>query len=243
MLVKQKLFNNNDIFDCVFNNTFPKVVVYPFRQSKRDDINLMPFTIQLNSLLLESKEPAYSILSKLLISIKNQKIDATKTELLFANMSPIVNNLMFTEVLKSHGKWKQYFDDNILEFSKQTKSKFQWEMAKSIGIDVIFNKPYSYEQKMWIVCANFAVKRSDQQFIIDIVESLKPWFNNELYHAIKKNDDNKKQNVLFEKQRAEMLEGSFGLSENDQRIFDNIEQQKNKDIQSFSNEEDLDIIN
>ena len=243
MRLKPKPFQSNQIYSHVFDSEYPTITIYPFIQSRIEKLNQLPVNIQLKSQIVLDELPVSKVLSDVVVGIKNTKLSDKDKSTIFFKLSPIINDLIFREASKYLVSWKNYFDTNILELTKQTKSKFQWEIAKSIGISALFQAPYSYEQKMWIVCANYTAKFADQKFIIDMVESLKPWINNELYHAIKKSEDNKKQNTLFEKQRAEMLEGSFGMSENDQKLLDSVKQQDSTNIPDINNIDDLDIIN
>lgn len=242
MRLKPQQFNDMQMYNCIFNAAYPTITTYPFFKSSRQSLSTLPVVVELKSQFIDNTKFSHRILSDVVVAIKNHKLSQKEKTGFFIAQSTLVNNLIFSEFFKYYTAWREYFDKKILEFAKDKKSKFQWEIAKSIGIDALFSKPYSYEQKMWIVCASYANKRDEQQFWIDMAESLKPWINNELYHQVKKQAENTRTNVKFEQQRKEMLSGSFGISDEDQAIFDKLEADRMEKLTPLSQNDDLDII-
>jgi hypothetical protein len=55
---------------------------------------------------------------------------------------------------------------------------------------------------------------------------------------VKKSEENKKFNVKYEEHKKRMYSGTFGLSENDEKIIKKLEQQVN----NYNYDDDLDII-
>ena len=242
--MQRHLYNNDNIYNCIFKNTFPTVTVYPFSKSSVTVLCTLPVTLQLDSRVAENTTVKHEVLSKVVTRIKNDNLTSASLAQFFKNTPHTFNDLILKNFFEHYIKWHDFFDTNILAFTETNRSRFQWELVKSIGIDTLFNKPYSYEQRLWMVYANFNAKRDDQRFVIEIVESLKPWLNNELYHAVKKSTENTKINAEFERQHEEMLAGSFGMSDTDKQVISTLD---NNDVtvpkvKEIGDTSDLDII-
>jgi hypothetical protein len=236
---KMKKYNDFDIEQCLFYNKPPEVIIYPFWRSCNEDIKNIYFLVELNSKILgPMQETEYKQLSKLIKKINNNPI---KEKILFdflSNSSTPLNNAIYFEVFKEFSRWKSYFYNNIADYTKSIVSKFQWELIKSVGINSVMNLPLSMEQQLWIAYASAYYRIEERNFIIEIVNSLHPWLNYELYQHVKKSEENKKFNVKYEEHKKRMYSGTFGLSENDEKIIKKLEQQVN----NYNYDDDLDII-
>lgn len=238
-------FSFDTIIECLFLDTPPVVKIYPFLKSNVQFLSLTDFEMQLSSKILEDTSlSTVSKLIKITKSIRNIKLKESDINDYFNTCTAPLLNLIFAHVVMEYIKWRKYYTSNILSFIESNESKFQWEIAKSIGIDSIMpNKPHSFEQKLWIVCASSSSKRDEQKFFVELVESIKPWMNIELYKNIENMKKNKRDNVLFEQQKISMLKGSFGLPNEDRQIIERIERNEVISNTTENNtEEDLDII-
>jgi hypothetical protein len=104
------------------------------------------------------------------------------------------------------------------------------------------DKPFSFEQRVWIAYASSVSRNDERKFIIDTVDNLKPWINNELYQHVARLKENKKTNIAFESQKKQMFEGSFGVSAADAPILRKLEQQQEEKSVAVSQENEFDII-
>jgi len=243
MKKQQTRFNDFDIEKVLFHNLAPEVNIYPFRASCNEQLQRMNFRIQLSSRHLDNNStPLHSRLSKVIVAIKNSKL--TEPELfhfLSTTNMPLVN-LIFAEVIREFSNWKTFFYEHLADYTKQPISKFQWEIAQSIGINAIMTLPVSMEQQLWIAYASAFYRQEERKFVVDIVESIKPWLNQELYQFVEKVKENKKTNVEFEEHKKQMLSGTFGLPESDKAIISQLEVAEQSKSQNIESDNDLDII-
>jgi hypothetical protein len=232
-----KKYNDYDIEQCLFYNKPPEVIIYPFWRSCNEEIKNIYFNIELNSRIIGAiQENEYKQLSKVIKKIKNIPI---KEDILFdflSKSSISLNNTIYFETFNEFIKWKNYFYKTIPEYTKSTISRFQWELVKSIGITSVMNIPLSMEQQLWVAYASAYFRQDEKNFIIELVNSLHPWLNYELFQHVKQMEENKKTNVKYEEHIKKMYSGTFGLSENDEKIIKQLERQTNYD------DNDLDII-
>jgi hypothetical protein len=217
-------FNTSDIERVLFQNKPPEIIVFPFKKSCDERLRHLNFRVRLSSLELEnSKKPIYDRLSKIIISIRNSKIPEKELFEFFMSTSVVLNDMIFSEVMREFSKWKSFFYKHIPDYIKSTFSKFQWELIQSVGIQSVLTVPYSVEQQVWIVYANAYHRQEEKKFFIDLVETLKPWMNAELYTYVEKEKTNKKLNIEYQKHKTQMLHGNFGLPEADKQIFKELE--------------------
>jgi hypothetical protein len=231
-------FKKKDIEEALFNKNLPRVVIRPFIKSCQEDLKRFSFTIQLDSNVLTSNHPIYRKLSEIVVSVKNTKCDQNVLLREFETLSTTVLLYIWYDVIQEFITWKEFFDSEIQDYVKGTASKFQWEIASSIGIDAVMATPFSIEQKAWIAYASGTHRLDEKEFMVKLVDSMKPWLNNELFFHVEKVKANKKVNALFEEQRKAMQDGSFGISSDDERAIQEFEQDKMKAVSV----DDLDII-
>lgn len=223
----------------LFHSYAPRVEVLPFGKSSVEPLSQMLFVVQLASPVMEDvTTKTHHKLARTIIAIRN--IPITPDELLtyFTGATTPLVNMLFLRVVEPYLKWKKYFTENMTEYVRSPESKFQWEIAQSIGIDAIMTKPFSFEQRVWIAYASAVSRNDERKFMTDMADSLKPWINNELYHHIERVKENKKTNAAFESQKKQMFEGSFGVPSADAPILRKIERQQDE----LTTETELDVI-
>lgn len=229
-------FTHKDIENVLFHDTCPEVTVYPFWKSSVEALRLLPIRVALNSRHLDDRGmQAYVCVAKITKQIKNTPI--TEKELLpyLASANSVLSGLIFIETNKVFVKWRDFFYDNLVAFTEDTASKFQWEIVQAIGVEHVIKPPFSSEQQMWIAYASTWSKSREHKFITDVAESLHVWMNVDLFKQIEKIKDTKRDNTQFDEQHKAMLSGTFGLPEGDKAIIAKLEREMQMD-------DDLDII-
>ena len=233
----QHKFSNSDIDNILFGNKVPETKVYPFFQSRNDLLKRMCFTVRLDSRVFDLENtPVYTKLSKLVVSIQNEKLKEKELFSVFSGMSRVVPDLVYGGVKKVFDSWQKFYYDSLPDYAIQNGSKYQWEIAQSIGIFAVMTPPFSSEQSAWIAYASSVYRADEHKFMVDIFEAAKPWMNRELYAQVQKNKENKRENVKFDEQRSKMLQGSFGISEEDKKVIAKLE--RDQEVTA----DDLDII-
>jgi len=235
-------FNDSNIERVLFHNKAPEVNIYPFRKSCVEKLRLMNFRIQLASRSFdETRTSLYSRLSKVIVSIKNTKLTEPELFQFLSTTSMPLVNLIFIEALHQFSSWKNFFYTKLADYTKQPISKFQWEVAQSIGINSVMTLPLSMEQQLWIAYASAFYRQDERKFVVDVVESIKPWLNQELYRFVEKVKANKKTNVEYEEHKKQMISGTFGLPESDKAIITKLEEVEYSKTH-YNSDDDLDII-
>jgi hypothetical protein len=242
MKAPQIKFDHKDISRVLFRAYAPRVEVYPFWKSSVEHLARIPLIVQLSSTVMEDTSiKTHRKLARSIISICNTPVTPEDFLTYFTAATTPMVNLIFLRVVEPYLKWKKYFTTNVMEFVKSSESKFQWEIAQSIGIDAVIDKPFSFEQRIWIAYASSVSRNDERKFMIDITDNLKPWINNELYQHVAHLRENKKTNVAFESQKKQMFEGSFGVPTTDAPILRKLEQQQ-EEKSAVSQEDEFDII-
>jgi len=241
MKPQQTKFSHRDISRALFYAYAPRVDVYPFWKSSVEPLSQMKFADQLSSSVMEDSaiQTQYK-LARTIVSVSGVPISSEELLAYFMDTTTPLVNMIFIRIVEPYLEWKKYFTGNMAEFVKGAESKFQWEIAQSIGIDAIMPKPFSFEQRVWIAHASAIARNEERKFIIDIADGLKPWINNELYQHVERIKENKKTNVAFESQKKRMFDGSFGVPTADAPILRNIERQQVESV--TSQEDDFDVI-
>jgi hypothetical protein len=197
----------------------------------------MSFTVSLA--YVEDQTNVVNKLVKIIRRINDSPIATPDLCYFLSNSSAEVLHFMILSVSKAYAEWQTYFQTELIDYVETSFSKFQWEIAQSIGIETLMTPPLSMEQRMWIAFASVKHKNAEKQFFLDIVENLKPWFNIDLFRDYEKMKKTKKTNVAYDTARVQMLDGSFGIPAADRQILDALEstqQQKHTPV------EDLDIV-
>lgn len=242
MKMSQRTFNHKDISAVLFANAAPRAIIYPFWKSSIERLSTMDFSISLSSKTLEDPtNRAHTKLAHTIVAIRNLPVNPVELQSYFSIATTPLVNLMFFQVAAKYLLWKEYFIKNLSDFVKKPESKFQWEIAQSIGISAVMQSPFSFEQKMWIAYASSTNRNDEKKFMMDVVDHLKPWINNELFQYVEKVRESKKENIDFTQQKKKMLEGSFGMSESDTVAIKRVEQEMS-DRHMQEAESTLDII-
>jgi len=232
-------FNRQHVERVLFSAAAPEIVIYPFKRSSTTRLRYMAFTVALASI-----ENQLNVVDKLLLIVRriNGALVSTSELRAFLNRTNAgVLQFIVEAVTAAYAEWQTYFQSELAAYVETSFSKFQWEIAQSIGIETLMRPPLSAEQRMWIAFASVTHKNAEKQFFLDIVENLKPWFNIDLFRDYEKMKKTKKTNVAYDTARVQMLDGSFGLPSADRQIIDDLEaaqQQQHKRTPV----EDLDIV-
>lgn len=231
-------FSHKDIEQLLFFGVPPQVVVYPFYGSCVGTLQSMGFTIKLAPV-----PETVDTLDKLVgcvVKVKESPVPKEEFRAFLLSSGVAVVDMLSVAVNNKYSAWHAYFQKEISAYVDTTYSRFQWEIAASIGIETIMTPPLSMEQRLWIAFASITHKNTERKFTIDVLESLKPWLDIELYRAQKKNEDVKRKNVEYDTAHARMISGTFGMSETDKKVFQAIE--KDKQSRGEPASDDLDII-
>lgn len=231
-------FTHRDIEQFLFFGVYPQVVVYPFYGSCVSPLQSMGFTISLAP--VADTMDAVDKLVNCVVKVKESSISKDELREFILSSGVVVVDMISVAVVEKYGAWYTYFQKEIGEYVSTTYSKFQWEIATSIGISTIMPPPLSMEQRLWIAFASMTHKNGERKFTIDIVESLKPWLDIELYRAQQKSEGGKRKNVNYEEARTRMISGTFGVSESDKKVFRELK--KSDDEGNEQSSQDLDII-
>lgn len=230
-------FNRQHVEKVLFSAAAPEVVIYPFRRSCSTRLNRMAFTVALT--FVEDQSNVVDKLVKIIRQINGARVTPVDLRMFLSQSNAGVLQFVVAAVTSAYAEWQTYFQHELTAYVETSFSKFQWEIAQSIGIETLMTTPLSMEQRMWIAFASVTHKNAEKQFFLDIVENLKPWFNIDLYRDYEKMKKTKKTNVAYDSARVQMLDGSFGVPSADRQILDALEdaqQQKHTPV------EDLDIV-
>ncbi len=239
MKFKQRKFSNTDIDNVLFGNQVPETTIYPFYVSHVETLKRMLFVVRLDSRVLDgSHDASYSKLSKLIVGIQSSNVKPQEVLLCFGQIPVVISDMILLQIRKEYDRWQDFYYSSLAEYTSSKGSKFQWEIAQSIGIASIMASPFSIEQSAWIAYASSVYRFDEHKFTIDLFEAAKPWMNRELYAQVEKNKKSKRENVKFDEQKQKMLSGSFGLLEGDKEIIEKLEQEEQVEV----GVDDLDII-
>ena len=206
---EEELFSKDDIFNAIFNDQYPNVVTKPFKKLGRylGSIQVV-FSLVPPSNLFET-------LHRSIITFNKKPV--SKSLNIIRELPTWVIDLLWEEYEKYLKRWYDYLQENIKEFVEENiRSKVQWIVFKETDPKYFFKNDLTFEQRLWIF-ANHQNDKGDQiKLIQDVRESLLPWLNNELWSNMEKNKKGTKQNTDYERQRRQMIEGSFGKDELDE---------------------------
>ena len=198
-------FNHNDLANLIFHSVFPIYQDKPLLEISNLPFKDILITFSL-SLLSKEEDSIIDILKRSIKYVGEKEVN----NLEFLDTFPRwAINLLFNSYSKGMELWAEYLDKELQDFCKTDFSKLQWEVVVRGGINFLFTPPLRYEQKLWVAINSMIEKNEQREFLIDIRESLLPWINNELWHAIKKNEDKKRVNVAYDEQRKKLFEGDL----------------------------------
>ena len=89
----------------------------------------------------------------------------------------------------------------LAEYVEDNESRAQWLLAQAVGISTILptvDSQLNIFQRAWVIQNAAQDKREHIDTIKQVIEVLKPWLNNELYHYIKDHAANTRENVMFD---------------------------------------------
>lgn len=221
---RKNKFSRDDMTSAIFSNTPPTYTFHPFR-------NLLKFSCRRDSvtikiILFDTEYDSLQLLSKILYKIGDREIkDFHKV--------PLWMTSIITEDFYSLSKeWFSYFTREIRKYCEEsTYSKIQWHSYRENPL-LLFPSP-TMEQKLWVYTNSLIDKSESREFIYSIKESVLPWLNPEMYKAIKKKQDNTRENSDYEQQRRQMFEEAAKAEK---------EELAKKAAEAFQKSDELDII-
>ena len=222
MKLTQKLeFKHSQIDRVLFYGVSPEVTIYPFRKSASEYVQRLSFTVGLHA--MDERKSIVDKLTGIIREVKGCPVTTEDVHRTLSGMNSVVLQFIVSDVSRAYTAWQTYFQTELSTYVETSYSKFQWEIAQAIGIETLMKPPLSTEQRLWIAFASVTHKNVEKKFTLDLVDSLKPWFNIDLYQSMEKTRASKRTNVNYEAAREKMLNGSFGISTNDQRVIDRLE--------------------
>lgn len=207
---EEELFSKDDIFNAIFNDQYPSVVTKPFKKLGRylGSIQVV-FSLVPPSSLFET-------LHRSIITFNKKPVSKSLNIIRELPMWSV--NLLWMEYNNYLKMWYEYVQDNIGDLARENSDfKLQGVLFSQLGAGFVFKeKSLTFEQRIWIF-ANFYREKDDQiRLIKDVRDSVLPWMNYKMWSDVEKNKKNTKQNVDYEKQKRQMIEGSFGKEELDE---------------------------
>lgn len=200
---EEELFSKDDIFNAIFNDQYPNVTTKPFKKLGR---NLASVSVVFS--LIPPSNPIET-LDKSIIYFNKKPIP--KSLNIIYNLPVWVIDLLWKEYEKYLALWYDYLQNNIKEFVEEDmNSNVQWVVFKETNSRFLFKEDLTFEQRLWIFVNHQKDEKNQVKLIENVRESLLPWMNYDLWSSVEKNKKGTKQNVDYEKQRRQMVEGSFG---------------------------------
>jgi len=201
-------FEHIDIFKAIFENESPQVVSFPFEKFNHPDIQ--SFNVVYS---LDVQPRSNGVFTALCNVVKSDDISSSKEKIkgIFEKLPPWMVSHILQDYKKYETQWVQYIVDNIQDFCKtRADSKYYWNILKYTNIENVFkNKKLTVEQLFWIDTNASTEAFNEKDFMIKLKDSLLPWINPGMYKEMKSKDDNTRTNIDYEKQRQQMLDGSF----------------------------------
>ncbi len=209
----KSFFSHDILLNSIFYRTYPVFTDTPFQSIKFLPLSHLKVTYFLKT--FDSSQSLDTLLSKVLSQINGKNVENMDA---LRGLSPFMFKLLFDSFIKGMGEWQKYLFSNIEEFCKESSfSKIQWSIVENNGIAYIFkDNELTLEQKVWITCNNTLSKDSKSKFILDLRESLLPWFNNELWKVLEKRKQNYRENSDYENQKNELRKSQLSSEDLDE---------------------------
>lgn len=187
-------FDYNNLNNVLFNNVSPLFTITPFK----DINNLSIQNISLPVVLFISETPlhTYEILEK---AFPNKKIFEYILKLPAWMLGRIV--VKYKEI---SNLWVEYVFANMKEYCKTLESKLRWSTLKQAGTNNVF-KELTMERILWIFFCQTLEKEEQVDFIVQVRDSLLPWFNYEMWQKVEKSKANKRENINYEEIKNTIL--------------------------------------
>jgi len=230
----QQKFNFDDISAFLFGEDLPEITTFPFKDWKESELRNVSVTFQIPT---KSRDDIFiQDLTSLISKINNRDVDSDRIR----NISFVILGRLYSHYLWMLSSWENYLQKNLTEYCKTAISIIRWKEFKHTG-DIGRS---SDAKAVWITACDTADREFWTNYAISLRESLLPWLDAEMYKNYKDNQDNKRINVDYDKQRKLMVDGD--LSDMDIPIPSDVAGQLRKNTSvSFKgapSEEELDVI-
>jgi hypothetical protein len=196
-------FNYNDLNNVLFNNIPPLFIITPFK----DINNLIIQNISLPTVVFISYSPLhiYETLEKAFPD-KNLFDKILK-------LPPWILGRIITKYKEGANLWIEYVLENLKEYCKTFESKLHWNTLKVSGVNNVF-KELTMERILWMYFCQNIEKEEQVDFIMQVRDSLLPWFNYDLWQKVEKSKENRRENVNYEEIKNTILTKSV-INDND----------------------------
>lgn len=201
-------FGHVDISRAIFESESPQVLSFPFEKFKHPTIQSFNVVYDLD--VQPRSNGVFTALCNVLRS-DDTLLSKEKVKEIFEKLPPWMVSHILQDYKKYEAQWVQYIVDNIQDFCKtRADSKYYWNILKYTNADNVFkNKKLTIEQLFWIDTNASTEAYVEKDFMIKLKDSLLPWINPGMYKEMKSKEDNTRTNVDYEKQRQQMMDGSF----------------------------------
>ena len=114
--------------------------------------------------------------------------------------------------------WTDYVIDNLREYCTTFESRLRWGSLKVGANSEFYSNKFTVEKSLWVYLCQLKDIEEENDFTLKVRDSLLPWFNYELWQKVEKKKQSTRVNTGYEEIKSKIINNSF------------------------TNEEDLDII-
>jgi len=195
----EKIFSHRDIDKILFLGKYPLYKAYPFKSFKK----LSNIPVVYKVLMYDLQDDMDEILSKSVYSIGN--IVTTNPEL--QKLDIILLDALLSEFSTGAIQWQKYVLQEMENYIKTPTSLINWEALKTVSGFLGTN--LNYEQKIWIFTCQREEDKKKVKFAEDLRESVLPFLNFDMWQKLQRRKEAVRENVMYHKQRDQMIEGTF----------------------------------
>lgn len=202
----QELFSHKDIENVLFNNTLPVYKDTPFRGAyPKSPARGLVVSFRIDS-SAGVRSTGVEALKQSIISMGTQKLQ-NPDDLL--RLDTWMLSCLFESLILGGLKWREFIQNEMEKFCSTNTSIMNWQVVRHGGMNMIFDKKISYEQKLWVTFNSLNDTSRWMDIVKDVRESLLPWLDYKLWNTIKEKEKNTRTNVAYDAQRKQMIEGDL----------------------------------